>query len=184
MLCLVGLGNTGHKYENTRHNVGFFLIDYIVTYYSLAFKLNSAIGAEIAVCSTDIEFVCAKPVGYMNSCGKSVKNIHDSYGCDNIVVVCDDLELRLGQVRLQDGDKSHRGHNGIKSISTHMKHKFMKLRIGIGRPESRDPEIVSEYVLSKFSKHETTEIKEVAENISLNLPLLVSGEHAKFIKGL
>lgn len=156
---VVGLGNPGEKYRDTRHNVGFMLID------SLAKKLRCTERKErafshIYLCK-DYDVVLAKPQTYMNLSGNAVINLMEDYGVliQDILVVYDDLDLPLGTVKLKKSGSSG-GHRGMKSIIEMVKtENFPRLRIGIGRPQ-KDMDI-SDYVLSGFNKEEKLILEKV-----------------------
>lgn len=150
--AIVGLGNPGEEYKDTRHNVGFMVID------KLREKLNCGKRQErcfshIYTCK-DYEVVLAKPQTYMNLSGNAVLNILKDYklSSQEILVVYDDLDLPLGTVKLRKQGSSG-GHRGLKSIIEKIKTEdFPRLRIGIGRPQSKED--VADYVLSPFDSSE------------------------------
>ncbi|WP_102029466.1 aminoacyl-tRNA hydrolase [Salirhabdus sp. Marseille-P4669] len=151
MKCIVGLGNPGKKYDQTRHNVGFMVID------ELARRNNWTLNKEKFKSFYTVEqmdgekVILLKPQTYMNLSGEAVLAAKDYFDIelDDIVVIYDDLDLPPGKVRLRQKG-GHGGHNGIRNIIDHVHDKnFNRIRIGIGRPEGRMP--VVDYVLGKFS---------------------------------
>ena len=157
MKLVVGLGNKGREYENTRHNMGFMLVDRYLQYKNITDKFKekfNAIYIETTINNEKVIFI--KPMTYMNNSGIAVRAFVDFYklNSEDILVISDDLDLDLGKFRLRRNGSSG-GHNGLKSIISHLgTDNFKRLRIGI----SNDKDDVINYVLSKFSKKELNEI--------------------------
>ena len=157
MKLVVGLGNKGREYENTRHNMGFMLVDRYLQYKNITDKFKekfNAIYIETTINNEKVIFI--KPMTYMNNSGIAVRAFIDFYklNSEDILVISDDLDLDLGKFRLRRNGSSG-GHNGLKSIISHLgTDNFKRLRIGI----SNDKDDVINYVLSKFSKKELGEI--------------------------
>lgn len=159
---VVGLGNPGPEYEGTRHNIGFELVDLMVSQRERKWQRESKLKAKIAI---DGEGVCwAKPLTYMNLSGTAVARIARSRGLrpDQILVVYDDIALPLGRLRFR-AEGSAGGHNGIKSmIACLATETFSRLRIGIGESRERGPEGgLVEHVLGRFSPEERPEVEKV-----------------------
>jgi len=151
--ALIGLGNPGPKYKDTRHNVGFMVADAVAKAIKCDKKYKEKAFSHIYECP-DYDLIIAKPQTYMNLSGNAVLNILEDYGLkpQEILVVYDDLDLPLGTIRLRTKGSSG-GHNGIKSIINLIKtEEFPRLKIGIGRPARKEE--VSDYVLSPFTKDE------------------------------
>ena len=157
MKLVVGLGNKGREYENTRHNMGFMLVDRYLQYKNITDKFKEKFNAmyiETTINNEKVIFI--KPMTYMNNSGSAVRSFVDFYklNSEDILVISDDLDLDLGKFRLRRNGSSG-GHNGLKSIISHLgTDNFKRLRIGI----SNDKDDVINYVLSKFSKRELNEI--------------------------
>ena len=157
MKLVVGLGNKGREYENTRHNMGFMLVDRYLQYKNITDKFKEKFNAmyiETTINNEKVIFI--KPMTYMNNSGIAVRAFVDFYklNSEDILVISDDLDLDLGKFRLRRNGSSG-GHNGLKSIISHLgTDNFKRLRIGI----SNDKDDVINYVLSKFSKRELNEI--------------------------
>ena len=157
MKLVVGLGNKGREYENTRHNMGFMLVDRYLEYKNITDKFKekfNAIYIETTINNEKVIFI--KPMTYMNNSGIAVRAFVDFYklNSEDVLVISDDLDLDLGKFRLRRNGSSG-GHNGLKSIISHLgTDNFKRLRIGI----SNDKDDVINYVLSKFSKKELNEI--------------------------
>lgn len=161
MKLIVGLGNPGKKYEKTRHNVGFMVLDrlrealsqYEVTPWELSKKFN----AEIAGCAVRGEKVLLmKPMTYMNASGEAVQLVGHFYKVvpRDIIVVHDEKDLMLGNLKVQT-DRGHAGHNGVRSIIDHIgTQEFTRIRVGIGSDSEKKMADVPEFVLSKFGLFE------------------------------
>lgn len=178
MKIIIGLGNPGKEYENTRHNAGYVFIDALIKNKDLApvnqnigLKLDKKFKALIAKTKhkgEDIVFV--KPETFMNSSGQAVKSIVDYYKAEinDIIVASDDVDLPIGVVRVRDEGGSA-GQKGLQNIIDCLgSDKFIRFRIGIsGDRENRGTEETAEYVLSQFSKREKplldSSIKEAIE---------------------
>lgn len=167
MKLIVGLGNPGDKYDNTRHNVGFHVLDHLLmkleklkeTFWEDDKKFKALI-KEIEVDGEKI--VLFKPTTFMNDSGKAVKS-YSSYfkiAPEDTCVIHDELDLPLGKIRVRFGG-SGGGHNGVNSILEHLgTDKFLRIRCGIGK-EAREHNIhdTSDYVLGSFETHEKGKVK-------------------------
>ncbi len=165
MRLVVGLGNPTPKYENTRHNVGFMVIDYLLNHLNpppVTINKTSFKGFLFKYKNT----LLLKPQTYMNLSGESVSKVASFYKIDikDIIVIHDDLDLPLGVIRLKRGGSSG-GHNGLKSIDKLLGADYIRVRIGIGRPSLKE-EVVN-YVLSDFREDEMKCLKEVIKKASL-----------------
>jgi PTH1 family peptidyl-tRNA hydrolase len=146
MMVIVGLGNPGKKYMFTRHNIGFMTIDRLAQQWEIGCskkKFDAIIGEGFV---DEKRILIAKPQTYVNRSGVSVVKIGTYYGCplDNLMVVCDDLNLPVGKIRIRKKGSSG-GHNGLESIAQYVGPEFPRLRIGIGQPTYED---AKDYVLS------------------------------------
>jgi PTH1 family peptidyl-tRNA hydrolase len=156
MKLIVGLGNPGIWYAHSRHNIGSSIIKGLAHEYACALKKDSSVSATSA--KTDIEgqaVIMAVPLTYMNLSGNAVLALVRKYqvaGAD-LLVVCDDIDLEFGRLKIKSGGSSG-GQRGLKSIIDALKsQEFARLRVGIGRPSSRE-KVVCDYVLSSFSRAE------------------------------
>ncbi len=153
MKLVIGLGNPGRKYQKTRHNLGFLVIDALAKEFKVKLnkiKYDSLYGDGWI----DEAVILAEPMTFMNLSGKSVSKLIKKYKVDlkDTIIIYDDLNLDLGVLKIKKSGSSG-GHNGIKSIIEHLQSNcFPRIRLGIGRPN----EVVdlSGYVLSNFKKEE------------------------------
>lgn len=155
MKVIIGLGNPGHKYEKTRHNVGFMFVDRIVKELKGKITLNQKLRSEIYETNLLGEKVLfVKPITYMNLSGEAVRLIVDYYkvDLDDILVIYDDLDLPTAKIRIRKSGSSG-GHKGMQSIINHLHtDQIKRVRIGIDSPLKDD---TIDYVLGKFSKEES-----------------------------
>lgn len=154
MKLIVGLGNPGKQYHQTRHNVGFDVLDKCVKSFQLEFNKQKFKGiyAESMIHNEKVIFL--KPLTYMNLSGESVRPFMDYFKIDlaDLVVVYDDLDIPPGKIRLRQKGSAG-GHNGIKSLIAHLgTQEFNRIRVGVGRP--LNGEAVVHYVLNGYSKEE------------------------------
>jgi len=150
---LVGLGNPGEKYSATRHNVGFMVADLLAQRHRIALKKKGYQGIYGVGRVEGREATILLPQTFMNCSGSSVNSAYKSLGVSpgDLIVIYDDLDLPFGRLRVKE-DGGHGGHNGLRDIVAVLGHKnFIRLRIGIGRPERGD---ITRHVLSRFSPNE------------------------------
>ncbi len=154
MKLVVGLGNPGRKYERTRHNLGFLVVDHVARQNEVAIqkKLGDALIASWTAGGEKV--VLAKPQTFMNLSGGAVRALMGKFGAiaEDLVVVCDDLDLPFGRIRIRPKGSAG-GHRGLLSITEHLAGAaFARIRVGIGRP----PEGIdsADYVLQPFSSEE------------------------------
>jgi peptidyl-tRNA hydrolase, PTH1 family len=150
-LLVAGLGNPGGGYARTRHNVGFLVADELARRHSGSFrsKFNGQL-AEVRL--DDLRLALLKPETYMNVSGKSVAAARQFFKVDpsDLLIVHDDVDLATGRLQARLGG-GLAGHNGLRSIASSLgTQDFLRLRIGVGRPERGDARPVSDYVLSEF----------------------------------
>jgi peptidyl-tRNA hydrolase, PTH1 family len=154
-LLVAGLGNPGRDYARTRHNVGFVVCDELARRHGGSFR--SKFSGELAELRVgERRLALLKPQTYVNESGRAVGAAARFFKVppEHLLVLHDEVDLELGrlQVRLGGGLA---GHNGLRSVAQHLKTQdFLRLRIGVGRPERGDPRPVSDYVLSPFQAHE------------------------------
>ena len=159
---IVGLGNPGRKYRNTRHNIGFMALDRLASEWGVVSDRTEqkAIVAKVAVDEASV--LLAKPQTFMNNSGNSVGPLTNYYKIDpaNVLVIYDEIDLPFGTVRIRPKGGAA-GHNGMRSIINHLGNNFPRIRLGVGRPNGKMP--VHAYVLQPFKGDELTTV-----NIMLN----------------
>jgi peptidyl-tRNA hydrolase, PTH1 family len=155
MHLIVGLGNIGEKYQLTRHNVGFLVIDEMIKNLSTSNINKSNFKADVFKSGYNL-FV--KPKTYMNLSGEAVYSIKEYYKIDmeDIIVIHDDLDLPFGTVKFKVGG-GHGGHNGLKSLDANIGKEYIRVRVGIGKPQDKND--VVNYVLGNFSKEELNKLE-------------------------
>lgn len=180
VFCIVGLGNPERKYENTRHNIGFDVIDALAEKYSIAVRENGykalfgkgVIGGQRAI--------LVKPQTYMNLSGESVREVTDYYKVDTeeeLIVISDDISLEAGAIRIRKKGSAG-GHNGLKNIIQHLgTENFKRIRMGVGeKPKEWD---LVDYVLGHFSKEERKMMdKSIAEAVKAVEIMMTEGADA------
>ncbi len=181
---IVGLGNPGSKYEQTRHNAGFWFVEEIARLKGAQFRSESKFSGE--VCKVVLEgrdVWLLKPATFMNRSGLAIKQLASFYKIptENILVAHDELDLEPGTVKLKTGG-GHGGHNGLRDTIAHMGKEFNRLRIAIGHPGHRDQ--VSDYVLHRASQDEQISIDNSINSALDVLPLLVEGHWEKAVHRL
>ena len=157
-LLVVGLGNPGREYARNRHNVGWMVAEELARRHGGSWRSKfSGQLAEIRL--DDHKVALLKPETYMNESGRSVGAAVRFYKLDPdaVLVVHDEGDFDLGRLQLRLGGGAA-GHNGLRSIAQHLKTQdFMRLRVGVGRPERGDPRPLADYVLSDFAPHDDAE---------------------------
>ncbi len=183
MILLVGLGNPGREYDQTRHNIGFMAVDTFIRRHSFgAFK--SKCKGELAEGEINREKVfILKPSTYMNLSGESVVAVCRFYKIplENVIVFHDDMDLPIGKVKVKKGGGSG-GHNGIKSIDAHLGANYTRVRIGISKPVLKEQ--VIDFVLSKFRPEEKEILLDELDVMAENLPLLIQKDTENFMNKL
>ena len=169
MKLIVGLGNPGKEYTNTRHNVGFNFIDYYLNYKNINDSWNKKFdGLYIQTVINGEKVIFLKPQTYMNLSGNSVRKVIDYFNIDidNILVISDDLDLIIGNFKLRPSGSSG-GHNGLKSIESSIgTNNYKRLKIGISNDKDID---TKDYVLGNISKED----KSILNNLYKDLCLIL-----------
>jgi PTH1 family peptidyl-tRNA hydrolase len=187
---IIGLGNPGPEYANTRHNFGFLVIDDILATArerkSMRLETLQAEGDYQLYSLTLGGTACllAKPMTFMNLSGRAVARIcgRHGVGLDDVVVLHDELDLPLGRMKLKKGGGSN-GHKGVDSIVEHLgSEEFLRLRLGIGRPEFSSD--VSRYVLQPFSQAEQAGVGAVCSAAQKGLTLMFRRGQAEAVQVL
>ena len=162
----MGLGNPGPRYEQTPHNVGFLVADALTERWDLG-RYKKKFGGELVEGRTGPggpRVAILKPQTYMNEAGRSAGPARGSYklGLDRVLVLHDEIDLPFGDVRVRLGG-GLAGHNGLKSLKRELgAADFHRVRIGVGRPDSTDPELVSAHVLGKW-RQSAADVRELVE---------------------
>ena len=157
-LLVVGLGKPGREYAHNRHNVGWLVVDELARRHGASWK--SKFSGQLAELRLDGHKVALlKPETYMNESGRSVSAAARFYKLepDAVLVVHDEGDLERGRLQARKGGGLG-GHNGLRSIAQHLKTQdFLRLRVGVGRPERGDPRPLADFVLSDFEPHDDAE---------------------------
>ena len=157
---IVGLGNIGSEYTNTRHNIGFDVVDYLAKDAGVSFSQNTH-GDLTEIKHKGRTLILLKPSTVMNLSGKAVKYWMDKHKIqpENLLVIVDDLHLDLGKMRLRDKG-SDGGHNGLKDIQEKFGHNnYVRLRMGIGKDFHPGQQV--NYVLGKWKVHEKDDVEKM-----------------------
>ncbi|MBI3611268.1 MAG: aminoacyl-tRNA hydrolase [Nitrospirae bacterium] len=163
MKILVGLGNPGAEYENSRHNLGFMVMDAFARSLAFSFRKSSPRLVTAHGAAGHEKLILAKPLTYMNRSGAAVLELIEKTGAgfSDLLVIHDDLDLGLGRLRIKTKG-GHGGHRGVQSIIASLKaQQFYRLRIGIGRPPAHLA--ADEYVLSAFLPEERSLANEMIQ---------------------
>jgi peptidyl-tRNA hydrolase, PTH1 family len=179
MKLLVGLGNPGAEYALNRHNIGFMALDRIADRHRLppwrkkysALVTEGDIGGERAL--------LVKPQTYMNDSGRAVQDAAHFHkiALSDIVVLHDELDLAPAKLRVKNGG-GNAGHNGLRSISAHMGNEYVRVRLGIGHPGSKD--LVHNWVLGNFAKADAVWLDALLDAIASAAPRLIDGKFERF----
>jgi PTH1 family peptidyl-tRNA hydrolase len=160
---IVGLGNPGKDYEKTRHNIGFAIVDLLAGKHRLEFREKAKFKGLLAEGQIgDVSVSILKPLTYMNLSGESVALLTHYLQIlpSKILVVVDDVDLALGQMRLKI-NSGPGTHNGLKSVEYHLRtNRYARLRIGVGNEREGD---LASYVLSRFSKEDEKTLPEIID---------------------
>lgn len=170
---IVGLGNPGEKYEQTRHNAGFWFVDEVARQYGVVFRPEIKFLGHVArVQSNGMDFWLLKPTTFMNRSGQSIQAIAKFYKIpvESILVAHDELDLEPGVAKLKVGG-GHGGHNGLRDTIAAIGNTFVRLRLGVGHPGHRDQ--VVDYVLKAPSKPDFQLIEDASYQASKVIPELV-----------
>ena len=181
---IVGLGNPGDRYEKTRHNAGFWLVDELARRYGGDFRDDRRHQGDIARITIDGRDVrLLKPGTFMNRSGNSVRSLASYLKVppEAVLVAHDELDLPIGTVRLKRGGGPG-GHNGLKDVIAHIGRDFLRLRLGVGHPEHQGD--VIDYVLSRPSRKEAEGIMTAVDMATDVMPLLLGEGEQKAMTGL
>ena len=170
MIIIVGLGNPGERYKDTRHNIGFQAIDEFAKENDFPeFRLSkksSALVSENVL--NEKKIILVKPQTFMNESGKSIRTLIGFYKTKDLIVIHDDIDLPLGKIRVSK-NRGSAGHKGVESIIKELGSKdFTRFRIGVSSKTGK-PKDVEKYVLQKFNKEEEKIIEQVVQEITTEI---------------
>ena len=179
MVLIVGLGNPGKKFENSRHNLGFKVIDAIKESYNFPSYKKKFMGYFSVKKIFNTKIFLLKPDTYMNLSGTSVENIVNFYqiSTKDIIVFHDDIDMKFKKIRVKKNG-GHGGHNGIKNIISKIGKEFYKIKIGIKDEEMHID--MKDFVLKKFSKSQNVEIRNLIEKITENFDSVIKKDFISF----
>ena len=172
MLLLVGLGNPSPDNENNRHNIGFKAIDAINQKYSLSKQKPKFKGLLTTGNIGNKKVYAIKPLTFMNNSGQAIRELIEYFKIDSkdVFVFHDDLDIALGKIKAKFAGSSA-GHNGIESIDKFIGKDYSRIRIGIGRPDSKEE--VTDHVLKNFNEEEKEKIIQTLNEITSSLLILI-----------
>jgi PTH1 family peptidyl-tRNA hydrolase len=172
MTLFVGLGNPGSQYEDTRHNIGFKVIDKLVDDFGARDISKTSFHGKLFRASNSLFL---KPTTFMNLSGKSVQPIKQFFKVEleDIIAIHDDIDLPFGAVRFKRGG-GHGGHNGLKSLDAHITKEYLRVRIGVGKPEYKSQ--VADYVLHDFSENEKEDLVALIKHVAKACKALANEE--------
>jgi PTH1 family peptidyl-tRNA hydrolase len=180
---LVGLGNPGPQYALTRHNIGFRFIDEVAENFSLGKfqQRGDSLWIKGDIISHPVYLL--KPMRFMNCSGIPVREFINFYkfSIEDVIVIHDDLDLPLGKIKIKQGGSAG-GHNGLKSLDTHLGSGYWRLRIGIGHPGHKDA--VHAYVLKSFSSQEEEKLERLIQALMSEMQFLVKKDMARFLNNV
>ena len=172
MILFVGLGNPSPDNENNRHNVGFKIIDAINQKFSLSKQKPKFKGLLTTGDISNKKIYAIKPLTFMNNSGICIRELIEYFRIDveDVIVFHDDLDIDFGKIKTKFGGSSA-GHNGIASIDKFIGKEYSRVRVGIGKPETKIS--VSDYVLNNFNDEEKVELEKTTTNIIDSMPILL-----------
>lgn len=185
VLLIVGLGNPGIEYKNTRHNAGAWFIERLASQHETLLRPSvkfHALHKTVRMNGNDVHL--AIPTTFMNLSGQAVSALSSYYKIppEQILIIHDEIDLPSGEVRLKF-DGGHGGHNGLRDIIRHLNSKrFYRLRIGVGHPENSD--LVHDYVLNAPNKKDVELIQDAFTKAEAILPRIVAGDFQKAMQEL
>ena len=173
MFLICGLGNPGKEYINTRHNIGFNLVDKLASFYNFdPFKKDTKKEILKGIIANN-SCLLMKPLNFMNLSGQPIREVISFYKIEKnkIFIIHDDLDLELGKVKIKFGG-GNGGHNGLSNIDEMIGNDYYRIRVGIDHPGTKH--LVSNYVLNKFNSDEITKIDNQLDNIAKNFETLLN----------
>jgi len=180
MLLLAGLGNPGPRYADNRHNIGFMAVDEIVRRHSFS-PWRNRFQADCAEGRLGGEKVLVlKPQTYMNESGRAVGEALRFFKLapEDVIVLYDEIDLAPGKIRVKQGGGTG-GHNGIRSIESHIGKDFWRVRLGVGHPGQK--ELVHGHVLGDFAKADRVWLEKLLDAVATEIPVLAEGDAPRFM---
>lgn len=179
MRLFVGLGNPGSKYEGNRHNIGFMVLDEMARRHGFSPWRRRFQGETSEGVLDGERVILLKPATYMNESGRAVQEAANFFklGESDVVVFHDEIELPPAKVRVKVGG-GIAGHNGLRSISSHVGNEYKRVRMGVGHPGVK--ELVHIHVLNDFAKSERPWVEALCDIVSDNAALLAQGKDSAF----
>lgn len=171
---IAGLGNFGMQFDNTRHNAGFSVVDMLAEQYGTEINRMRFKGKTAEITIEGFKCLLLKPTTYMNNSGEAIVQAMEFYklDVDNLIVVCDDISLDCGKIRIRRKG-SHGGHNGLRSIiDLTGRDDFQRIKVGVGKKPHPDYDL-AKWVLGKFRPADAEKMKISAENACEALKLMV-----------
>jgi len=171
---IAGLGNPGPKYRNTRHNVGFALVDALARKFRCAWKPEARFEAELATAAVgDRRILLVKPQTFMNCSGRAVGAVlrYHKFTPDRLLAVHDDIHLAFGRVKLSVGGSAG-GHNGVTDLIEQLGNGFARFRVGVGEKPHKEMDL-ADYVLSRFGKTEIDDLQRRTPDYLNQLQLVI-----------
>lgn len=183
MLLLVGLGNPGAEHANNRHNIGFMVMDALVRCYAFGAWRSRFHGLTAEGRIDNTKILALKPETFMNESGLSVGEAvrFHKLDLDDVIVFHDDIDLAPCKIRIKQGG-GHAGHNGLRSIDSHIGKNYLRVRIGVGHPGEKDR--VTGHVLNNFSSDEVPRFQALVDAITDAVAVLAAGDDARFINDI
>ena len=180
MKLVIGLGNPGLKYKETRHNLGFNAIEVLADKFKISEFQDKFDGKMAKATIFNQEVIFFLPMTFMNNSGIPISKLVNFYkiSLNDIFVIFDDLDLAVGKMKIKMGGRDA-GHNGLKSIDSHVGKNYNKIKIGIGRPALSS--MVTNYVLNKFDESEFDRVNFMLNFLAENFNLILNEQHEKFL---
>ena len=172
MILLIGLGNPTPNSQDNRHNIGFKIIDAINKKFSLSKQKPKFKGLLTTGDISNKKVYAIKPLTFMNNSGICIRELIEYFRIDveDVIVFHDDLDIDFGKIKAKLGGSSA-GHNGIASIDKFIGKEYSRVRVGIGKPETKIS--ASDYVLNNFNDEEKIELEKITTNIIDSMPILI-----------
>jgi len=172
MILLVGLGNPTPNSQDNRHNIGFRIIDAINQKFRLSKQKPKFKGLLTTGDISNKKIYAIKPLTFMNNSGICIRELIEYFRIDveDVIVFHDDLDIDFGKIKAKLGGSSA-GHNGIASIDKFIGKEYSRVRVGIGKPETKIS--ASDYVLNNFNDEEKIELEKITTNIIDSMPILI-----------